>query len=129
MERAPIGLTWDRGYDRDGCNLTPLLFNLFLEAMLMVAFNEFRKDNEEVMANMVKVKRVVTEVKGNNAKLVEAVRSIWGMLYANDASIVSTPPGSLERMMTIIARVSGRFGLLVSKPKDGDHVRARQRDE
>lgn len=37
---------------------------------------EFSKD-EEVVADMVKVKRMVTEGKGKNAKLVEAVKPIW----------------------------------------------------
>ena len=101
---------------RQGCNLAPLLFNLFFAAMLMVALDEFSKD-EEVMADMVKVKRMVTEGKGKNAKLVEAVKPIWGMLYADDAGIVSQSPGSLEKMMSIIVRAAGRFGLLVSEPK------------
>ncbi|CAM9326971.1 unnamed protein product, partial [Pylaiella littoralis] len=57
---------------------------------------------------------------GRNARLVEAVKSIWRMLYADDACIVSQSPqspGSLEKMMSIIERVAGRFGLLVSEPK------------
>ncbi|CAM9828198.1 unnamed protein product, partial [Pylaiella littoralis] len=58
---------------RQGCNLAPLLFNLFFAAMLMVAFAEISKD-AEVMADMAKVKRKVTKGKGRNARLVEAVK-------------------------------------------------------
>lgn len=49
----------------------------------------------EVMADMVEVKRVVTEGKEKNAKLVKAVTSCWGMLYADDAGIVAKSPESL----------------------------------
>ena len=101
---------------RQGCNLAPLLFNLFFAAMLMVAVDEFSGD-EQVMTDMVKIRSKVTEGKGKNAKVVEAVKSLWGMLYADDAGIVSRSPGSLEKMMSAIVRVAGLFGLMVSEPK------------
>lgn len=46
--------------------------------MLNVAFDEFRK-GEEVMADTAMVKRMETEGKGKNAKLVKAVKAMWGM--------------------------------------------------
>ena len=101
---------------RQGCNLAPLLFNLFFAAMLMVAVDEFSGD-EQVMTDMVKIRSKVTEGKGKNAKVVEAVKSLWGMLYADDAGIVSRSPGSLEKMMSAIVRVAGLFRLMVSEPK------------
>ncbi|CAB1102930.1 unnamed protein product [Ectocarpus sp. CCAP 1310/34] len=39
------------------------------------------------------------------------------MLYADDAAIVSRSPESLEKMMSVIVRVAGLFGLMVSEPK------------
>ncbi|CAM9535248.1 unnamed protein product [Pylaiella littoralis] len=84
--------------------------------MLMVAFAEDSKD-AEVMADMAKVKRKVTKGKQRDARLVEAVESLWSKLFADDACIVSQSPGSLEKMMPIIVRVAGRFGLLVSECK------------
>ena len=41
----------------------------------------------------------------------------WGMLYANDAGIVSRSSESLEIMISVIVRVAGQFGLIVSEPK------------
>ncbi|CAB1097149.1 unnamed protein product [Ectocarpus sp. CCAP 1310/34] len=39
------------------------------------------------------------------------------MLYADDAAIVSRSPESLQKMMSVIVRVAGLFGLMVSEPK------------
>ena len=38
-------------------------------------------------------------------------RAVWGMLYADDACIVSRSPRGLELMMTVIVKVCGAFGL------------------
>ena len=38
-------------------------------------------------------------------------RAVWGMLYANDACIVSRSPRKLELMMAVIIHVYGTFGL------------------
>ena len=40
-----------------------------------------------------------------------------GMLYADDAEIVSRSPAGLARMMTVIVEVFGAFGLTVSEKK------------
>lgn len=96
-------------------NLPPLLFSIFFAALLMVAFDDFRKD-EEVMADMVNVKRMVTEGKGECQTGGGSAKSIWGMLYAEIARIVSRSSGSLENTMSIIVRVAGRFCLLISAP-------------
>ena len=101
---------------RQGCNLAPLLFNLFFSAMLMVAVDKFTRD-EDVMEDVVKIKSTVTEGKGKRAKVVEVVKMLWSMLYADDAGIVSRSPESLEKMMSIIVNVSGLFGLMVSEAK------------
>lgn len=48
-----------------GCNLAPLLI-LSFAAMFMVAFDDFRKD-EEVTADVVKIERTVLQEEGKNA--------------------------------------------------------------
>ena len=101
---------------RQGCNLAPLLFNLFFAAMLMVAFGAFEKD-ADLMEDMAKVRRMVMEGKGKKVKRVKKVRAFWSMLYADDAAIISRSPASLEKMMPTIVRVAGQFGLMVSEPK------------
>ena len=42
-------------------------------------------------------------------------RAVWGMLYADDAGIVSRSPAGLARMMRVIVKVFGAFGLTVSE--------------
>ena len=41
----------------------------------------------------------------------------WGILYADDAEIVSRSPEGLEKMMMVIATACAAFGLTVSQAK------------
>ena len=42
---------------------------------------------------------------------------MWGMLYADDAGIVSRSSEGLEKMMTVIVTACAAFGLTVSEAK------------
>lgn len=52
--RIPVQMDMERGLDwfdveqgvHQGCNLAPLLFNLFLSAMLMLTLDEFCRDKD-----------------------------------------------------------------------------------
>ncbi|CAB1120250.1 unnamed protein product [Ectocarpus sp. CCAP 1310/34] len=100
---------------RQGCNKAPLLFDVFFDAMLMVAVAEFDKD-PKVTADMVKIGTQVeyTGKKGRSAgkktTVVTDAEALWAMLYADDAAIVSRSPKSLEKMMSVIVRAAGLFG-------------------
>ena len=54
---------------------------------------------------------------GKTGTVVVDAQALWGMLYADDAGIVSRSPDSLEKMMAVIVHVAGLFGLMVSEPK------------
>ncbi|CAB1102284.1 unnamed protein product [Ectocarpus sp. CCAP 1310/34] len=90
--------------------------------MLMVAVAEFDKD-PKVTADVVKIGTQVeyTGKKGRSAgkktTVVTDAEALWAMLYADDAAIVLRSPESLEKMMSVIVRVAGLFGLMVSEPK------------
>ena len=107
---------------RQGCNLAPLLFNLFFAAMLLVCVDEFAADTR-VMEDMVMIGKAVAAPKkrgkgGKTGTVVVDAQDLWGMLYADDAGIVSRSPESLEKMMSVIVHVAGLFGLTtVSEPK------------
>ncbi|CAB1109186.1 unnamed protein product [Ectocarpus sp. CCAP 1310/34] len=107
---------------RQGCKLAPLLFNLFFAAMLMVAVAEFDKD-PKVTTHMVKIgtQAEYTGKKGRSAgkktTVVTDAEALWAMLYADDAAIVSRSPESLEKMMSVIVRVAGLFGLIASEQR------------
>ena len=54
---------------------------------------------------------------GAGTPLERARRAVWGMLYANDAGVVSRSQEGLTRMMTTIVEVFGGFGLTVSEKR------------
>ena len=61
---------------RQDCNLTALLFNLFLVAMFMVSLDDFVND-DEVIVGMVRIEREAKE-KGE-ATVTEGIAPLWSM--------------------------------------------------
>ena len=100
---------------RQGCVLAPLLFNIFFSAMLYIALQRFSKD-ADILADLVHLEETPT-MMGPEEALAKVQRAIWGMLYADDAGIVSRSPHGLAKMMAIIVEVSEAFGLTVSEKK------------
>ena len=54
---------------------------------------------------------------GAGTPLERARKAVWGMLYVDDAGVVSRSQEGLTRMMTTIVEVFGQFGLTVSEKK------------
>lgn len=55
-------------------------------------------------------------VKGKTTTMATDTGDLWGMLYADDAGIVSHSPGSLEKSSyVVIVRLAGRVGLMVMR--------------
>lgn len=92
---------------RQGCHLAPLMFNRFFVAMLILSEDEFAKD-DEVMADMAMIKKNSRE-KGN-VTMANAAEPLWGMLYADDAGIISRSPVSLEKMSRLSCAFRARSG-------------------
>ena len=100
---------------RQGCVLSPLLFNIFFAAVLLVALQRFSED-ADIIADLVHLQEQPAKI-GPETALECVRRAVWGMLYADDACIVSRSPQGLERMMAIFVDVFGAFGLTVSEKK------------
>ena len=94
--------------------LSPLLFNIFFAAAIEVVLVRFIEDGI-ILKNLVYLEEEAGV--GAGTPLERARRAIWGMLYADDADVVSRSQEGLRRMMTIIVEVLGAFGLTVSEKK------------
>ena len=108
---------------RQGCVLYPLPFNVFFAAILLVVLERFSKGSG-IIADFIHLQEQPSKV-GPETALECVRRAIWGMLYADDACIVSRSPRGLRRMMAVFVKVFSAFGLTIYlKEQDGDHVHA-----
>ena len=99
---------------RQGCVLSPLLFNVFFAAPIRVVLVRFSGD-EVIVWDLVHLQEDV--VVGKQVPLVRVRRAVSGTLYADDARIVSKSAKRLAKMMTFIVAVFKAAGLTVSGKK------------
>ena len=100
---------------RQGCVLSPLLFNIFFAAVMEVVLQRFSED-DTILEDLV----FLDEGRGvgpDETLLDQVWRVLWGMLYIDDAGIASRSSARLARIMTVIVEVFGAFGLTVSEKK------------
>ena len=113
---------------RHGCVLAPLLFNIFFGAVVNVASTRFKAD-KGIMDALVHLRKKRRAGGRGEATAGESVlaKPLWGMLYADDAGVVSQSPEQLRKMMGVIVIVCAAFGLAVSEAKTEIMVYARRR--
>ena len=106
-----------------GCVLVPLLFNMNITLVLLVAEKHIIAD-AAIMDSIVQLQR--KEEKGETRGKTrvgnvdeqgkeEEAQMLRGMLNADDAGIVWRSPGGLEIMITVIVTACAAFGLAVSE--------------
>ena len=103
---------------RQGCVLAPLLFNIFFAAVVNLASTRFKAD-KGIMDVLVHLKKKRGAGGRGEATVGESVLAtpLWGMLYADDAGVVSQSPEQPRKMMGVIVVVCAAFGLTVSEAK------------
>ena len=111
---ARSGSRCQRGSVRK-CVLSPLLFNVFFTAILRIVQERFSTD-AGILADLVRLHEQPSKV-GPETALECVRRAIWGMLYADDACIVSRSTRGLGRMMAVFVEIFGAFGLTISESK------------
>ena len=109
---------------RQGCVFSTLLFNIFFAAVIIVVLQRFAEDLP-IVSDLVYLDDAPKGEDGRPRKegTLKMVRlAVWGMLYADDAGVVSTSPRGLTRMMGVIVVACQEFGLTVSEKKDRGHA-------
>ena len=112
---------------RQGCVHAPLVFNMFITAILRVAEKGFLAD-AAITDNVVQLQRKEGGEKKGTSRTGKVdgrkgkeggggVQILWGMLYAGDTGIVWRSSEGLERMMTVIVTARSSFELTVSEAK------------
>ena len=103
---------------RQGCVLAPLLVNIFFAAIIDNVASKCFKADKGILDALVHLRKKRGGGRGQ-ATVGESVlvTPLWGMLYTDDAGVVSQSPEQLRKMMEVIVVVCAAFGLTVSEAK------------
>ena len=93
----------------------PLFFNIFFAAVVTVVLQRFIEDTV-ILAELVHLKEPPASM-GLESAMDYVRRAVWGMLYADDACMVSRSPQGLAKMTEVIIEVCRAFALTVSVKK------------
>ena len=100
---------------RQGCVLSPLLFNISFAALLNVVLQRFSEE-PAILAELLHMKEPSASM-GRKPAMDYVRRAVWGMLYADAACIVSQSPQELAKMMEVIVEGCQAFALTLSAKK------------
>ena len=118
------GSRWHRGLANDACFIRccSTSSSLRYSSSYYYAIERFSED-AVILPDLVHLQEQPSKV-GPETALECARRAIWGMLYADDACIVSRSQRELERMMAVFVEVYGACGVTILREQNGDHAHA-----
>ena len=100
---------------RQGYVLSPLFLKIFFGAVLNVILRRFSEDTV-IITELMHLKEPQTSM-GPKPATDHVRRTVWGMLHADDAYIVSRSSEGLAKMVEITVEVCRAFALTVSAKK------------
>ena len=100
---------------RQGCALPPYC-SMYSSLRYSSSYSERFSKDAGILADLIRLQEQPSKV-GPETALECVRRAIWGMLYADDACVVSRSPRGLGRMMVVFVEVFGPFGLTISESK------------
>ena len=95
---------------RQGCVISPLLFNIYLNHILKRAERELK---EKGLQFAFHIGRKLGPSGDPNAETL----SVWGTLYADDIALLATSKENLQEMLTTIDTEFTRYGMTISAEK------------
>ena len=101
---------------RQGCVLSPVLFNELLSAATHAVMLRFSED-ADILRDLVHLEKDIGKDGVEVEPLACVRRSGWCMLYADDAGIVSKSAEGYAKMITVIVTVFEAAGFIVSETK------------
>ena len=103
---------------RQGCVVAPLPFNIFFAAIINVVSTRLKAD-KGIMDALLHLRKKRGAGGRGEATAGESLlaTSLWGMIYADDAGVVSRSPKQLRKMIGVIMVVCVALGFTVSEVK------------
>ena len=104
---------------RQGFVLSPLLFNILFAVVIIVILQRFAED-PLIVSDLVCLDDAPKGKDGRpreEGTLEMTRRAVLGVLYTDDAGVVSTSPHGLTRIMEVLGVACQEFGLTMSEKK------------